>query len=496
MGRGAKTRLVVVAALAAGPLLVSSCGSGRLSPAGPSLLSGAREVEPSDQSDAGACGGKNASPPEPDDLTGVSLERFASNEEIVTVTKSCMQTSGAASDVGSGSAGLWGDAIGDAFGAGGLGLSGVGEGGGGYGDALASAQQFGMIGMLAASGARDESITNVQHASVDEGGIVKTHGDHFVVLRRGRLFTVRIDDLSRVSTLDAFAPGTDPTGAWYDEMLVAKDTVIVVGYSYARGGTEIGLFDIDAKGALRARSTYHLRSNDYYSSRNYASRLVGDKLVFYTPMYVRGEAARPLAWMPAMRKWRAGARPTDFVPIAAPTAFYKPLAPVTSNEVLALHTITTCDVGGRDMTCTARGVMGPAGRSFYVAPEAVYVWTTPWSKRPRSEGSIVYRMPLEERAEPTALRAHGAPIDQFSFLEESGHLDVVLRSDGHGDARFAQARSVGPAGRSGLALLDVARYAFKRPPTVSRSRTYPTGPKAVAFASPRTPPSGLPSTIS
>ncbi len=30
----------------------------------------------------------------------------------------------------------------------------------------------------------DESVTNVQHAGVDEGGIVKVHGDHLVVLRR------------------------------------------------------------------------------------------------------------------------------------------------------------------------------------------------------------------------------------------------------------------------------------------------------------------------
>jgi uncharacterized secreted protein with C-terminal beta-propeller domain len=40
------------------------------------------------------------------------------------------------------------------------------------------------------AGYADESITNVQHAGVDEGGIVKLHGDHLVVLHRGRLFTV------------------------------------------------------------------------------------------------------------------------------------------------------------------------------------------------------------------------------------------------------------------------------------------------------------------
>ncbi len=66
-------------------------------------------------------------------------------------------------------------------------------------------------------------------------------------------------------------------------MLISGNTIVVVGYSYGRGGTEINLFDIGEQGSLAYRSTYHLRSNDYYSSRNYASRLIGTKLVFYTP---------------------------------------------------------------------------------------------------------------------------------------------------------------------------------------------------------------------
>src|SRR5438067_4152779 len=134
----------------------------------------------------------------------------------------------------------------------------------------------------------DESITNNQHAGVDEGGIVKLHGDYLVVLRRGRLFTVAVgdDELRPVSVADAFGGEIDPSGTWYDEMLISGNTIAVIGYSYSRGGTEVGLFEINDEGSLRYRSTYHLRSNDYYSSRNYASRLVDGKLVFYTPYYL------------------------------------------------------------------------------------------------------------------------------------------------------------------------------------------------------------------
>src|SRR5688572_30245537 len=148
---------------------------------------------------------------------------------------------------------------------------------------------------LASAAGKDDSVTNVQHAGVDEGGIVKVHGNHLVILRRGRLFTVKLGDgsLQPVSAVDAFGPDIQPTGTWYDEMLVSDDTIVVIGYSYERGGTEVGLFNINDAGQISYRSTHHLRSNDYYSSRNYASRLIGSKLIFYTPLYLNPGAEDP-----------------------------------------------------------------------------------------------------------------------------------------------------------------------------------------------------------
>ena len=44
----------------------------------------------------------------------------------------------------------------------------------------------------AEAAASADSVTNVQHSGVDEGGIVKLHGEHLVILRRGRLFSVEV----------------------------------------------------------------------------------------------------------------------------------------------------------------------------------------------------------------------------------------------------------------------------------------------------------------
>jgi hypothetical protein len=289
---------------------------------------------------------------------------------------------------------------------------------------------------------KDESVTNTQSAGVDEGGIVKVHGDHLVILRRGRLFTVDIrQGLTPASYSDAFGDGISPGGAWYDEMLIHANTIIVIGYSYNRGGTEIGLFDIDRAGKLAHRSTYHLRSNDYYSSRNYASRLVGDKLVFYTPLYLNlyGD---PFANFPAMRQWMRYSAP-DFKRIAPATRIYR-TDDAMDADGLTLHTVTSCDLAKRDMTCEASGVLGPAGRVFYVSQDNVFVWTTDHRPLARSErsASAVFRLPLSGGA-PTALKTSGSPIDQFSFLEAGGNLNVLVRSEGRGETMWASEWTAG-----------------------------------------------------
>jgi hypothetical protein len=276
------------------------------------------------------------------------------------------------------------------------------------------------------------SITNVQHAGVDEGGIVKLHGDHLVILRRGRLFTVRIggDALQPVSAVDAFGPGIDPQGTWYDEILISGDNVAVIGYSYRRGGTEVGLFRVDAAGGITPRGTFQVRSGDYYSSRNYASRLIGSRLIFYSPIRMSMDVGRLEQRLPAFRRWSSG--DSTWRRTAPPTRVYRAAGGLKADDGLVLHTVTTCDLASEDVECESTALYGPSSREFYVSPHAVYVWATtyvPWYENEDADDpgrSVLYRMPLDGGA-PTGIRAVGQPIDQFSFLESGDSLNVLLR---------------------------------------------------------------------
>jgi beta propeller domain-containing protein len=329
-------------------------------------------------------------------------------------------------------------------------------------------------------GGDDESVTNVQHAGVDEGGIVKLHGDHLVVLRRGRLFTVKIGDgaLQPVSAVDAFGPDIDPRYTWYDEMLVSENTIAVIGYSYERGGTEIGLFQIDREGQLSYRSTYHLRSNDYYSSRNYASRLIGNKLIFYTPLYLYPGAEDPFQSFPAVRKWHKGATTNEFRRIVSATNVYRSERPISSSSGLALHTVTICDLANGGFGCEATGVLGPAGRVFYVSPDSVYVWTSDWARQRdqvRAQ-SMLYRMPLDG-SRPSALGVTGSPIDQFSFLQsEDDHLNVLVRSGSSGDGMWSAEVATGD-----VALMRVPLSSFSDGSSAAPSSSYQSLPKPEGY---------------
>ena len=315
---------------------------------------------------------------------------------------------------------------------------------------------------------------------MDEGGIVKLHGDHLVVLRRGRLFTVKVGDgaLQPISSVDAFGPEINPNSTWYDEMLVSDDTIAVIGYSYERGGTEVGLFSIDDFGKLAYRSTYHLRSNDYYSSRNYASRLIGSKLIFYTPLYLSVGAEDPFQSFPAVRKWHKGAKPEEFQRIVSASRVYRPEHEFDANYGTALHTVTVCDLANGGFACSATAVLGPPGRVFYVSENSVYVWVSDWMRRGQQmrADSMLYRMPLDGSG-PSALGVSGSPVDQFSFLEsEDSHLNVLVRSDSAGDGMWAAESAAGD-----VALMRVPLASFSDGSEVVESSDYRKLPKPLGY---------------
>jgi hypothetical protein len=244
------------------------------------------------------------------------------------------------------------------------------------------------------------------------------------------------------------------------------------------------LFNVDKQGRLTRHDTFFLRSNDYYSSRNYASRLLGDKLVFYMPYYLGWgfDAANPN--LPGVAGWDTGrGKADDWDLVIDGNDIHKPIQPTTQP---VLHTVVTCDLSNSRLDCDAQGIVGPAGRSFYVSSKAVYVWVHEgWSGAADHDETAppaaVYRMPLDGGA-TGALRVWGAPVDQFSFKESSdGRLNVLVRADAKGDAMWSPEFAGGDIG-----MLRVPVEAFDRGVSTVSANAYtdlpePSGENYYAF---------------
>jgi hypothetical protein len=307
-----------------------------------------------------------------------------------------------------------------------------------------------------------EAITNTQEANVDEGGIVKNRGEMLVVLRRGRLFSVSTagGKLAALDHIDASAPGVDPGGDWYDEMLLVGDQVVVIGYSYSRGGTEVNRFRLDAAGRFTYLDSHHLRASDYYSAENYASRLIGTKLIFYSGRELYWTGDDPLEVLPAVRRWRGQDDPEKGFSriVSSSNVFIPPLLRGKRIDLTTLHSVIVCDLAQREMDCEATSVLGSEARVFYVSGTAVYLWVADYDMdgdNARLPPAMVYRLPLDG-GRPSAVGVTGLPVDQFSFREDARDriLNVVVRAESGGDRMWRKEVSDGAVALLRIPLAD------------------------------------------
>lgn len=294
------------------------------------------------------------------------------------------------------------------------------------------------------------SITNNQKSGVDEGDIVKLIGRHLVILQDGRLFSVDLGDehgamrvAGRTNVYDD--PDDD---AWYDEVVVNGDLIAVLGYSYARDASEVTVLRLREDGGFTRLDKFFISSEDYYDDDNYATRLIGDNLVLYTPIDLYWAARNG-----AIPEWPVIRRAADYGADGAPKGEGRPLLaatdiykPVQTTLRPVLHAITVCPLGRRGpKTCRTSGVIGAWDKEYYVSRDAAFLWIEGagyaaaeliskrggCEKLSRAERighrSAAYRIPISgQRA--GFLRVSGDPFNQFS-LETSDREFRALLSD-------------------------------------------------------------------
>jgi hypothetical protein len=311
------------------------------------------------------------------------------------------------------------------------------------GSRVASPAMSTPVAVTAVNGA---NITNTQVAAVDEGDIVKLIGEYLLVLQDGRVFAVHYPSMRLTDRVDVYRKDADgdPIGAdWYDEMLVEGDQIIIAAYSYEDDATELTVLRLDqASATVAVRGVFLISSDDYYDVDNYATRIVGDKLVIYTPYEAEDMVSRRKR--PAVRRWSSAEEFEDEqakgTPLLDIRRVYRPVFGVREPWI---HTVSVCPLGeviARGLECETTGFVGADMAEMFVAGDAVYLWMPgvgseelPWDSCPLGTpaptfGEVppaaVFRIPIG-RGETEVMGARGAPIDQFGMDAKGGRFRAL-----------------------------------------------------------------------
>jgi hypothetical protein len=294
------------------------------------------------------------------------------------------------------------------------------------------------------SKATNGDITNNQMRNVEEGDIVKQINQYLLVLQDGRIFVIDTKGGRpggrRLLLADRVDVYRDPSEEmWYDEMLVFGDRILITGYSYREESTELSVFRLDtASGRLKREGVFYVSSNDYYSSSNYATRLIGDNLVIYTP-FEASDMTDAYNW-PVVRRWMPkDSREDQGRPLFDATQIYRP---VRSTEDPTVHTVSVCPLGPvgpeRDLECRTTAFVGPDTAQWYVTEKDAFLWMNSRAEysydnqkcdAPGPQDflpALAYRVPVDGSA-PGLIAARGVPPDQFSLHSVGGRFLALLK---------------------------------------------------------------------
>lgn len=290
---------------------------------------------------------------------------------------------------------------------------------------------------------RGEPVEAAPAAGLHEAGIVKAVGDYLVILRDGRLHTVRIGGgaLDTVASIDAYPPGARAEQVPVDGIFASGETVIVTGHSAYLRAVQVGLFRLDAAGGLTHQASYQLRTGGG-EDPDPAVRLVGGRLAVYSARDVWAGDPRGIGpYLPAVR--RVGGD-TAWTPLADPARIYRPAAEMRADDGITVHVLTSCDPSGGALGCRSTVVYAPRQVVHHVSAAAAYAWTVqrPAPGAPESAGYtwMLYRLPLDGAA-PTALRVSGRPESPHAFEETADGKLYVLLSGARVPPRWEAGRS-------------------------------------------------------
>lgn len=250
------------------------------------------------------------------------------------------------------------------------------------------------------------------------------HGGHLMVLRNGRLTTVRVAGgaLEPVTTADALGAGVDTEGMFYYGLQETGEGVRVLAARIEDGITEshVAGYRVGADGQMGPGGVTTLRSAGGLYAGSHVTRRLGDRVVFYEAIEIPLRDPDPTAALPMVRGAEGSLATT-----LNPRRVYRAVYPMSWGSDPRLHVVTVCGPATAEPACAATALYAPRPQVMHVSSNAVYLLT-----EHGDDAGLLYRMPLDGSA-PSALRISGSTFSPHDFWESAdGYLGVHLLHGG------------------------------------------------------------------
>jgi hypothetical protein len=272
--------------------------------------------------------------------------------------------------------------------------------------------------------------------------LIRAHGQHLVVLREGRLSTIRIAGgaLEREQAVDALGPGEELDGMLFyaleDADAGAGVRVLAARTSGDTSESHVAAFRVGADGRLERDGGTVLRSAGGLYGGAHATRRLDDRVVFYDRIDIPLRDPDPTAALPMLRG--ADGRLATTVD---PRRVYPAVTPMSWPDQPRLHVVTIC--ADAEPACAATALYAPEPAAVHLSANAVYLWTrhayaAGAADEEGPEIETLYRMPLDGSA-PSALQVSGSTFSADAFLESAdGYLNVHFLHGGWTEEAWSQ----------------------------------------------------------
>jgi Beta propeller domain len=285
---------------------------------------------------------------------------------------------------------------------------------------------------------RSDLITNNQVSGIDEGDIIKKSGRWLIHLHAGTLSVVDSEapnqSLAKVAQLDLASLNKGADDVWYDELLVYQQHIVVLGFDYANSASQLDFIELTAQGELRPVHRYWISSDDYFSSSNYGTRIVGDELLITLSHRLTSHAND---WPMLKRDLNLPA-----LPMVQIDDLHLPAVPLSDPYA---HWVIRCKLSNSAdpiQNCSGSGVIGTAEKIHYISDTAVYFACADWQPavyekqlfhgyvnqlNERYQRTIVYRLPHRRSDSIGAQIFKGSIGNQFQMHEFQQRFSCLQR---------------------------------------------------------------------